>query len=67
MFNEFNLYDFASSLSIFGWVAIMLVLIAIVYVLSKAIEILVTKRCPFCERRIPKRAIECSYCKQRIG
>ncbi|MFL6467381.1 MAG: hypothetical protein ACJ72Z_05435 [Pyrinomonadaceae bacterium] len=67
MFDNFDLYEFVKSLSIAGWVVIIAAMIAVIYVLSKGTEALVTKKCPFCEKRIPKRANECTFCKKAVG
>jgi hypothetical protein len=67
MFENFELYESVKSLSLIGWVFLIAVMIAVIYVLSKATELLVTKKCPFCEKRIPKRATECTFCKKAVG
>lgn len=67
MSEDFSLYEFTKSLSIAGWIALTLVLMVIVYLFAKGIEILVTKRCPFCEKRVPRRSTECNFCKRGVG
>jgi hypothetical protein len=67
MFDNFDLYEFVKTLSLIGWVILVAVMIAVIYVLSKAVELMVTKKCPFCEKRIPKRATECTFCKKAVG
>ena len=67
MAGDFSLYEFTKSLSIAGWAAVILVMIGMIYVIAKGTELLVTKRCPFCEKRVPKRLSVCSFCKKAIG
>ena len=67
MAEEFSLYEFTKNLSLVGWVVVIVVMIVVIYVISKATELLVTKKCPFCEKRIPKRSTECTFCKKAVG
>lgn len=61
--SEFNLYEFARDLSIVGWIGVIVVMVAVIYVISKGTEALVTKKCPWCAKRVPRRAIVCTFCK----
>jgi hypothetical protein len=67
MSEDFSLYEFSRSLSIVGWIVVIAVLIAAVYLIAKGTELLVTQRCPFCDKRIPKRATQCDFCKKGVG
>jgi hypothetical protein len=67
MADNFSLYEFTRSMSLTGWIALILVMMGVIYVIAKGTELLVTKRCPFCEKRIPKRASQCSFCKKAVG
>lgn len=67
MFENFSLYEFTKELSLVGWVIVFAILTAAVYVIAKVIEMLVTKKCPFCEKRIPKRLTVCTFCKKAVG
>ena len=67
MFEKFSLYEFARDLSLVGWILLTAVMIGVIYVIAKGTEALVTKKCPFCEKRIPKRSTECSFCKKAVG
>ena len=67
MFENFSLYEFAKDLSLVGWVLLMVAMTAVIYVIAKGTESLVTKKCPFCEKRIPKRSTECSFCRKLVG
>ena len=61
---EFNLYEFARDLSIVGWIVVVAVMVALIYVISKGTEALVTKKCPWCGKRVPRRAVSCKFCKR---
>ena len=67
MSDDFSLYEFARSLSLVGWIAVTLVMIAVIYLIAKGTELLVTKKCPFCFKRIPKRSTTCTFCKKAVG
>ncbi len=64
MFENFDLYEFVKSLSLLGWIVLSLAMIATIYVIAKGTEIMVSKKCPFCGKRIPKRAATCEFCKR---
>jgi hypothetical protein len=64
--DNFSLYEFTKNLSLVGWVILIAVMIAAVYVIAKGTELLVTKKCPFCENRIPKRLNMCKFCKKAV-
>lgn len=66
MADDIDVYEFTRSLSLAGWTALVLVMTATVYVVAKTVELVVTKRCPFCEKRVPKNAIECRFCKKKL-
>lgn len=67
MAEDFSLYEFAKGLSLAGWVVLTAVMIAVIYLIAKGTELLVSKKCPFCEKRIPRRLTECSFCKKAVG
>ncbi len=67
MADNFSLYESTKSLSLVGWIAVILIMTGVIYVIAKGTELLVTKRCPFCEKRVPKRLSVCSFCKKAIG
>ena len=64
---NFSLYEFTKNLSPVGWVVVIAVMIAAVSVIAKGTELLGTKKCPFCEKRIPKRLNTCKFCKKAVG
>lgn len=67
MAEDFSLYEFARNLSLVGWLLVTAGMIAAIYIIAKATELLVTKKCPFCGKRIPKRLSECTFCKKAVG
>jgi len=67
MADNFSLYESTKSLSLVGWIAVILIMTGVIYVIAKGTELLVTKRCPFCDKRVPKRLSVCSFCKKAIG
>lgn len=67
MADDFSLYEFTKNLSLVGWVAVIAAMLAAIYVIAKGTELLVTKKCPFCEKRTPKSSAVCKFCKKAIG
>jgi len=64
MFENFDLYEFVQTLSFAGWVVVIVVMVVIIYLLSKGTEMLVTKKCPWCSKRVSKRLTTCTFCKK---
>lgn len=66
MLNDLNLYEFVKDLSIAGWVVVLIVFVVAIYLMSSGVQALVTKKCYFCEQRIPKRLSVCQFCDRKL-